>query len=86
MSMTCCYIPSIEAALETKFTRESGSADGQSPCHSDETLDFLLLDKSKLQFQVIGLLTAYFIPQGRDGYTMTGSVQLREQTPSFRPA
>ncbi len=65
-----CYIPSIEAVLETKFTRESGSDKGQSPGGpglSDETLDSLLLDKSKLQF--IGLRTAYFKPQSQDDST-----------------
>jgi hypothetical protein len=36
-----CHIPCIEAALETKFTRESGSGDGQSPGLSDDVLDSL---------------------------------------------
>jgi hypothetical protein len=46
------------------------TGNGQSPGLSDDVLDSLLLDKSALQF--IGLRTAYFKPQGRDGHTITG--------------
>ena len=67
-----CHIPCIETALETKFTRVSGDGDGDgpSPGLSDDVLDSLLLDTSKLQF--LGVRTAFFKPQGHDGYTITG--------------